>query len=224
MTYEQLKTHFNLDEKYIDSFLEFLISKNKIMNLTSITNKEEMIEKHIFDSLLISKKINFDDKVVLDVGSGGGFPGIPLAIMFPKSKFILLDSTEKKVNYLNEAIEYLNLHNVEAKCGRVEKLNEVERYDMVISRAFADLPIYLELVTYLVKVGGTIIALKGPKAEEELSRSKNAMQKLNLKLIDKQIDELPISHDKRINLIFKKIDKTNKKYPREYSLIKNKSL
>jgi len=224
MNYKTLSKYFNIDIDKINIFLNYLLKINKVMNLTAIKNKEEMIEKHIYDSLLISKVYDFNNKNVLDVGSGGGFPGIPLAILYPNSSFTLLDSTNKKINYLNDVINLLNLKNVKTICSRVEEIKDKEKYDAIISRAFAPLNIYLELVAYLCKVNGSIIALKGSKGEEELIVANNAINKLNLKLMDTQIEELIESKEKRINYIFKKIDKTNNKYPRIYKDIKKKPL
>lgn len=223
MTLNELKSEFKINIKSIDKFLNLLLEKNKVMNLTSITNKEEAIDKHIYDSLLITRVYDFNNKTILDVGSGGGFPGIPLAMLYPSSHFVLLDSTNKKVNYLNDVIKKLNLINCEAKCSRVEELDEKEKYDVIISRAFAPLPIYLELVAYLAKVNGDIIALKGSKANEELDESENALRLLNLSLNKIQATSL-YNKEKRINLIFKKNKKTDNKYPRSYSLIKKKHL
>ena len=203
MTYLDLKKTFKINTKLVDQFLDYLIATNEKMNLTAIKNKDEMIEKHIYDSLLISEVYDFNNKTVLDVGSGAGLPGIPLAILFPSAHFVLLDATQKKVNYLKEVIAKLKLKNVEVKCGRVESLNEKEKYDVIIARALADLPIYLELVTYLAKINGNIIALKGPNAHEELAKSKKAIQLLNLSLESTQNTNLP-NGDKRLNLIFKK--------------------
>ena len=180
MTYQELSKEFNINIKQVDKFLNCLLETNKKMNLTAIVDKEEMISKHIYDSLLISKAYDFKNKTILDVGSGGGFPGIPLAMLYPTSHFVLIDSTMKKVKYLQEVAKFLNLTNVEVKCARVEELNENEKYDVVIARALAELRIYLELVAYLCKVKGDIIALKGKNASEELRASENAIKKLNL--------------------------------------------
>ena len=180
MTYKELSKEFNINVKQVDKFLTYLLDTNKKMNLTAIVDKEEMISKHIYDSLLISKAFDFKNKKVLDVGSGGGFPGIPLAMLYPTSHFVLVDSTLKKVKYLDQVCKELNLTNVEVKCARVEELNEKEKYDVVIARALAELRIYLELVTYLAKVNGNIIALKGKNASEELKDADNAIKKLNL--------------------------------------------
>ncbi|MCQ2795112.1 MAG: 16S rRNA (guanine(527)-N(7))-methyltransferase RsmG [Bacilli bacterium] len=223
MTYQELEKEFNINAKQVDKFLTYLLETNKKMNLTAITNKEEMISKHIYDSLLISKAYDFKNKTILDVGSGGGFPGIPLAMLYPTSHFVLVDSTMKKVKYLDEVAKALNLTNVEVKCARVEELNEKEKYDVVIARALAELRIYLELVTYLVKVNGNVIALKGKNANDELAASDNAIKKLNLSLNKIQATAIPTG-EKRMNLIFTKIKSTDKSYPREFSQIKKRPL
>lgn len=223
MNLELLK-EFNVDEKLIEKFINNLLVWNEKLNLTTITNIDEIIIKHIYDSLLITKVFDFKNKVVLDVGSGGGFPGIPLAIKYPKSKFVLLDSTNKKINYLNETIKNLGLKNVSTLCCRVEEIKEIEKYDVIISRALASLPIYLELVTKLVKINGNIIALKGANGENELLESSNAIKKLSLKLINTQKEKLPIINQERINFIFEKEKKTISIYPRLYKDIKKNHL
>lgn len=223
MTYQELEKEFNINTKQVDKFLTYLLETNKKMNLTAITNKEEMLSKHIYDSLLISKVYDFKNKTILDVGSGGGFPGIPLAMLYPTSHFVLVDSTMKKVKYLDEVAKALNLTNVEVKCARVEELNEKEKYDVVIARALSELRIYLELVTYLVKVNGNVIALKGKNANEELAASDNAIKKLNLSLNKIQAAAIPTG-EKRMNLVFTKIKSTDKQYPREFSQIKKRPL
>lgn len=223
MTYKELEKEFNINTKQVDKFLTYLLETNKKMNLTAITDKEEMISKHIYDSLLISKVYDFKNKTILDVGSGGGFPGIPLAMLYPTSHFVLVDSTMKKVKYLDEVTKALNLTNVEVKCARVEELNEKEKYDVAIARALSELRIYLELVTYLVKVNGNVIALKGKNANDELAASDNAIKKLNLSLNKIQAAAIPTG-EKRMNLIFAKIKSTDKQYPREFSQIKKRPL
>ena len=223
MTYQELAKEFNINTKQVDKFLNYLLETNKNMNLTAITNKEEMISKHIYDSLLISKAYDFKNKTILDVGSGGGFPGIPLAMLYPTAHFVLLDSTMKKVKYLDQVAKHLNLTNVEVKCARVEELNEIGKYDVVIARALAELRIYLELVTHLVKVKGNVIALKGKNASEELAVSDNAIKKLNLSLTKIQAALIP-SGEKRMNFIFTKNKSTDKHYPREFSQIKKRPL
>ena len=223
MTYKELSKEFNINVKQVDKFLTYLLDTNKKMNLTAITDNEEMISKHIYDSLLISKVFDFKNKTVLDVGSGGGFPGIPLAMLYPTSHFVLVDSTSKKVKYLDEVRKELNLTNVEVKCARVEELNEKEKYDVVIARALAELRIYLELVTYLVKVNGNVIALKGKNASEELKDADNAIKKLNLSLNKIQSASIP-SGEKRMNFVFTKMKSTDQKYPRSFSDIKKRPL
>lgn len=224
MTYEELAQYFPINKELFDSYLTFLIETNKKINLTSIVDKSEMILKHLYDSLLISKIYDFNNKNVLDVGSGGGFPGIPLAIMFPNARFVLMEPTHKKANFLNDTIKLLGLKNVEVVIARAEEYKNHEQYDAVISRALADLPIYLELVAHLTKINGNIIALKGSKGNEELYRAKNAIHILNLALIQKQEESLPKTNDKRINLVFIKLDRTNKRYPRLFAKIKKQPL
>ena len=216
MTYQDLKKEFkNLDVKLLDKFLNRLLEVNKIMNLTSITNKEDAIEKHLYDSLLVSKALSLDNKSILDVGSGGGFPGIPLASYYPNAHFTLLDSTKKKCDYLIETIKYLGLKNVKVKCARVEELKEKEQYDVIVARALADLSIYLELVSKLVKINGTILAMKGKKAKEELAKSRYAIKELSLKLVNENYFQTP-SKEERYILEFTKLKSTKKKYPRMY--------
>lgn len=223
MDYIALKKKFKINTKKVDTFLDYLIKVNQVMNLTAIKNKSEMIDKHIYDSLLISEVYDFSDQLVLDVGSGGGFPGIPLALLFPTAHFVLLDSTQKKVNYLNDVIKLLKLKNVEAKCARVEELYEKEKYDVIIARALSELNIYLELVAYLAKINGHIIALKGMKGPDEVKKAKVAIDKLSLVLEDEQITNLT-NKDKRYNYIFKKTKRTDSRYPRPYAEIKKKPL
>lgn len=224
MNYEELAKYFDIDKERLDSFLSFLLETNNHINLTSITDKSEMILKHLYDSLLITKIYDFRNKQILDVGSGGGFPGIPLAMMFPNAHFTLMEPIHKKAAFLKAAVNLLKLKNVDVVVARAEESKDKEKYDAVISRALADLPIYLELVTHLVKVGGHVIALKGSKGYDELNRSINAMRSLDLKLVKKQEESLPKTNDKRINLIFAKCSKTKKRYPRLYAEIKKSPL
>ncbi|MCQ2752850.1 MAG: 16S rRNA (guanine(527)-N(7))-methyltransferase RsmG [Bacilli bacterium] len=223
MDYQTLVKAFPLDTQLVDQFLTYLLKVNQVMNLTSITKKDEAIEKHVYDSLLISKAYDFSHQLVLDVGSGGGFPGIPLAILYPTAHFVLLDATKKKVNYLNDVIKLLKLTNVEAKCARIEELTNREHYDVVIARALSELRIYLELAAPFTKVNGHIIALKGAKANAELAASKEAIKKLDLTLEHIQNTSL-VNGEERINFIFRKLKKTNARYPRSFGEIKHHPL
>ena len=205
MNYKELKNEFNINIKLIDKFLNFLLETNKKFNLTAIKKKNEMIEKHVYDSLMITKIFNFENKIVLDVGSGGGFPGIPLAIFCSKTKFILIDANNKKINYLNKVIDLLQLKNVETICSRIENINKI-KYDVIISRALTKLVDYFKITAHLIKKNNYIIALKGKNGENELKNSNFFIKKLKLKLIFKQFFLLPNCKHNRINFIFKKIN------------------
>lgn len=201
-TYKQLKKDFNkIDINKVKKFISFLLKKNETMNLTAI-KKKDMLEKHIYDSLLITKVFDFSNKCILDVGSGGGFPGIPLAILYKNANFTLIDSINKKAKYLEEAINYLELKNVKVICNRVEKINN--KYDVIISRALAKLNKIILLTKHLINSNNILITLKGKNAFCELDDSKKILKKENIDLKLVQNENLP-NNDKRINFIFKKI-------------------
>lgn len=220
MTEEYLANEFKIDFKIVNKFLDFLLKKNQLINLTSITDRNEMLEKHVYDSLIVTKVYDFNHKKILDAGSGNGFPGILIAILFPNSRITLADSVFKKVSFLKEAIKILNLKNVDVIHCRVEELKENEKYDVVISRALAQLRIYLELVVHLVKINGQIIALKGKNFENELKQSKNTIKKLKLSLVS--IQKMPLNQNYHVNLIFNKNAQTE--IFRSFASIKKKSL
>lgn len=220
MTEEYLANEFKIDFKIVNKFLDFLLKKNQLINLTNITDRNEMLEKHVYDSLIVTKAYDFNYKKILDAGSGNGFPGILIAILFPNSRITLVDSVYKKISFLKEAIKILNLKNVDVIHCRVEELKENEKYDVVISRALAQLRIYLELVAHLVKINGQIIALKGKNFENELKQSEDTIKKLKLSLI--LIQKMPLNQNYHVNLIFNKNAQT--KIFRSFVSIKKKSL
>ncbi|MBP5301373.1 MAG: 16S rRNA (guanine(527)-N(7))-methyltransferase RsmG [Bacilli bacterium] len=202
MTYEDLTKNFkNLNLKKIKKFLNFLLETNKTINLTSIIDENEILDKHIYDSLLITKVYNFDNKIILDVGSGGGFPGIPLAIMYKNAHFVLIDSVYKKVNYLRKLVKLLNLKNVDVIWERVEKISG--KYDIIIARALAKLNKIVMLTKHLLNNNNVLIVLKSKQAFAELSDSQTILNKINLKLIKTQTEKL-FNGDERINFIFRK--------------------
>ena len=168
----------------LNKFYELLISWNQKMNLTRITEKEDVYLKHFYDSLTISKVIDLNQYLTLcDVGSGAGFPGIVLKICFPNLKITLLDSLQKRVNYLNEIIKDLNLKDIEAIHTRAEdyaKQNR-EKFDVVTARAVANLKILSELCIPMVKVSGSFIAMKA-NIEEEIENSTEIIKKLDSKI------------------------------------------
>lgn len=207
----------------LNKFYELLISWNQKMNLTRITEKEDVYLKHFYDSLTISKVIDLNQYLTLcDVGSGAGFPGIVLKICFPNLKITLLDSLQKRVNYLNEIIKDLNLKDIEAIHTRAEdyaKQNR-EKFDVVTARAVANLKILSELCIPMVKVSGSFIAMKA-NIEEEIENSTEIIKKLDSKIEKIETFYLPIEQSIRNIILIKKINKTNNIYPRRIEKIKS---
>jgi len=208
----------------LQKYYEVLITENKKYNLTTITKIDEVFTKHFLDSMLFTNEIVLEKQMLVDIGTGPGFPGIVLKIFYPHLKLTLIESNHKKVNFLNLLISELNLKNVQVVALRAEEyaLLNYEKFDLVVSRAVAYLDIILEIGVQLLKVNGWFILLKGPKAEEEILRSKKIDQKLNLVLEKKQILN-DIGFGTRVNLFYHKVDHTNKKYPRKYNVIKKES-
>lgn len=207
---EQIKSF----EKYMNLLLEW----NEKINLTAITQPEEIKLKHFVDSLTVLKYINDDDKVI-DIGTGAGFPGIPLKIMNKNTKITLLDSLNKRINFLNIVIEKLDLSNIQAIHGRAEEIarNKLyrEKYDVAVSRAVANLSTLTEYMLPFVKVGGKCICMKGANVNEELERAQNAIKELGGEI--ERVDNFYLSdNDNERNIIvIKKIKKTKSKYPRK---------
>lgn len=191
---------------------QMLIETNKKFNLTSIDDPKEIRIKHFEDSLTIKSYINKGMKV-LDIGSGAGFPGIPLRIE-KDFDLTLIDSVNKKVNFTNEVIEELKLEKAKAIHVRAEDYakDHREEFDMVISRAVANLSTLSEYALPFLKVGGIFIAMKGPKAEEEYEQAQNALKILGGELIN--IDTIDLYGNTRKNILIKKVRSTKKKYPR----------
>jgi len=217
-----LKLGFELNEKQVTQFLSYeslLVEWNKHMNLTGITDSEGIYDKHFADSLtcLLSNKVKDGDKII-DVGTGAGFPGMPLKIYNPSLKITLLDSLNKRINFLKAVADENSLSDIDFIHGRAEDFGQDlefrEQYDIVVSRAVAELPILLEFCTPFLKVGGYFIAQKGKKCDEEIRLAENALRTLNLE-IDEVISVETSSETKNHTLIvIKKIAPTDKKYPR----------
>lgn len=202
--------------------MDYLQEVNAHTNLTSITNPEEVKTKHFEDSLTVLEYIKDGDKV-LDVGSGGGFPGIPLSIE-KDIDLTLIDSVNKKVVFMNEVIEKLEIENAKAIHTRAEYYASASRetFDVVVSRAVANMATLSELCLPFVKVGGIFIALKGPKADEELENAANAIKVLGGEV--KKIDRLELGGNERVNIVVEKIHPTKLKYPRGKNLPKKDPL
>ena len=208
----------------LNQFYELLISWNQKMNLTRIIEKEDVYLKHFYDSLTLSKVIDLNQDLTLcDVGSGAGFPGIVLKICFPNLKITLLDSLQKRVNYLNEIIKELDLKNIEAIHTRAEdyaKQNR-EKFDIVTARAVANLKILSELCIPMVKVNGLFIAMKA-NIEKEIENSTEILKKLDSKIEKIETFYLPIENSIRNIIMIQKQKQTNNLYPRRIEKMKEK--
>ena len=215
-----------LTEKQLQKFRQYydmLIEKNKVMNLTAITEWEEVIDKHFIDSISLVKACDLSgEKYVLDLGCGAGFPGIPLKIAFPNLKIVLLDSLNKRILFLKDVIAELGLENIEALHGRAEdyarKPEYREQFDYCVSRAVANLTTLSEYCIPYVKQGGSFISYKSGKVKEEIKEVKTALFLLGGKMDDMISFELPETDMERNFVIIKKEKKTPKKYPRKAGL------
>lgn len=201
-------------------YYEMMIEKNKVMNLTAITDFDEVVKKHFVDSLSLVKAYDLTSPATLiDIGTGAGFPGIPLKIVFPDLKITLLDSLNKRVDFLQSVIDSLNLKGIDAFHGRAEDYarqeNFREKFDLCVSRAVANLSVLCEYCLPYVKMGGKFISYKSDKIEEELKEAEHAMNVLGGK-VKKQISfTLPDSDINRNLIVIEKHSKTPKQYPRK---------
>ena len=216
-------TDIMLDQ--LDKYYQILVEENEKYNLTAITDKESVYLKHFYDSLTLSKIINLDNQSLCDIGTGAGFPGMVLKIVFPKLKVTLVDATLKRCNFLKMVINELYLKDVEVINARAEEYSKTtrEKYDIVTSRAVAPLKHLLEYSIPLVKVGGTYIAMKSDLSKE-LDGISNYEQKLSLYNRKVLTFTLPIEESVRTLISYNKKDKTNSIYPRRYSEIKKKEI
>lgn len=215
------------DEQFLtlEKIMDLTLKTNELFNLTAITDKDEFMDKMIIDSALGLEDVDISNKKVIDVGTGAGFPGLVLSTLCPNADITLLDSTAKKINYLENSRKDLGL-NYKTVVARAEEyaLSHREEYDFAYARAVAPLNILLELIIPMLKVGGTFIAMKGPGAEEEIAASINAMKKLNCHLQKVRLDNLADSNESRSLIFIVKDKPTSNKYPRSYSDIKKKAL
>lgn len=213
----------SLSEEQISQFItyyEMLIEWNKVMNLTTITEFNEVIRKHFIDSLSIVKAMNMNESIkIIDIGTGAGFPGIPLKIAFPKLEIVLLDSLKKRVNFLNEVIEKLKLIKIYTIHGRAEDFsrdsNYREKFDLCVSRAVANLSSLSEYCIPYIKINGKFISYKSGKIEEELKASNKAVQILGGKIEEQVMFQLPDTDIERAFVIINKYKTTPNLYPRK---------
>lgn len=221
---EQLEVE--LTEQQLEQFktyYEMLIEKNKVMNLTAITEKDEVIDKHFIDSISLNKAVDTTKPLkILDLGTGAGFPGIPLKIAYPNLTITLLDSLNKRIKFLQEVIEELGLQEIEGIHGRAEDFAKQqgyrEQYDLCVSRAVANLATLSEYCLPYVKEGGCFISYKSGAVEEEVNQSKEAITELGGRIKEVIAFTLPKTDIERTFVVIEKVKKTPKKYPRKAGL------
>lgn len=221
------KINIDLSDKQVNQFItyyELLVEKNKVMNLTAITEYEEVVIKHFVDSVLVSNVKDFCNiDNIIDVGTGAGFPGIPLKIIYPNVKITLLDSLNKRINFLKDVIDIIGLKEVECIHGRAEDFghNEQyrEKYDICVSRAVANLSTLSEYCMPFIRVGGDFISYKASDIDDEIKSAENAIRKLGGRVETKRTVYLPTLQEnnniERNFVIINKVSEMNKKYPRK---------
>ncbi len=220
MEENQVRGKLRRYQEYMDGLLEW----NKKVNLTSITNPQEFITKHYLDSLTVADSYELEDaETIIDIGTGGGFPGVPLAIFFPDKQFVLVDSLEKRLKIIDALCQDCQIKNVRTVHGRAEELAHKkefrEKFDVCVSRAVGNLSTLSEYCLPFVAVGGTFIAFKGPDGEEEATEAEGAIMKLGGALSgieEAEIDTLPEEEALHHTLVYiEKEERTAKQYPRK---------
>lgn len=224
------ESHLSLSDtqaEQLDLYMELLLEWNQKMNLTGITEPEEVYVKHFIDSLSVLQKDWIPEEAkVIDVGSGAGFPGLPLAIVRPDLTVVYADSLQKRLRFINEVIEKLNIKQNILVHGRAEDLGRDkahrEQYDLAVARAVAPMAILAEYTLPFVKPGGSLIAWKGPKASEEIREAEAAIRKLGGKT--NEVFSLTVQDMERVLVRVDKIKPTPARYPRKPRAIKDKPL
>lgn len=225
---ENLNFDIEMYDKYV-KYMNMIKEWNEKINLTAITDEDEIIKKHFIDSIKCYRFTEFKNlKSIIDIGTGAGFPGIPIKIADSSKKVMLLDSLNKRINFLNEVIGQLNLKDIDTIHSRAEdlarKVEYREKFDAAVSRAVANMSVLSELCIPYVKVGGYFIAMKGPAVEAEIEESRNAIGMLGgkiEKIIPVDIEETELKHN---IVIVKKIKSTPAAYPRKAGIITKKPL
>lgn len=208
-----------------EKYYQFLVEENKKYNLTSITEEDDVIFKHFLDSVLPEKLIDKNAKCV-DVGSGAGFPAIPLKIVRPDVEICMVDSLQKRVNFLNQTINLIKLENITVFHARVEDfaIKNSEKFDYALSRAVAQVPTLAEYLIPLVKVNGKVIMYKSQKVEEELMAGEKAIKELGGQVVQVKKMNIEEIEAERNFIVIKKVQKTPQKYPRGKNLPKIKPI
>lgn len=222
---EVSKYNINLNDEMLnklEGYFSFLVSYNAHTNLTAITEKDEVYIKHFLDSMLLAKSYDISNKTLCDVGAGAGFPSVPCAIIDSTLSVDIVDSLNKRINFLNELVEKINLNNVKAFHSRAEEWANTKReyYDITSARAVARLNILAELCLPLVKVGGVFIAMKSKDYAEELKEAEKAIVTLGGKVEEVKHFSLPYDMGDRYIIIIRKVKECPKKYPRAFAKIK----
>ena len=210
-----------------ETYYDMLIERNKVMNLTAITEFDEVMDKHFLDSVYLFRSIELKaDYKLIDIGTGAGFPGIPLKIVFPELKITLLDSLNKRVGFLNDVIDELNLNDIEAIHGRAEDIARDKAYrasyDIAVSRAVANLSTLSEYCLPFVKIGGKFVSYKSGDCADEVDNAKAAIHLLGGKI--NKIDEFSYSNNYRSFIVIDKVMNTINKDPRKAGLPSKKPL
>ena len=226
---KKLNIEFNNEQiQKFNAYYELLIEWNNKINLTTITEYDDVVSKHFIDSILICGFIDLSGKKIIDIGTGGGFPGIPVKIISPDTDIVLLDSLNKRVNFLNEVISELKLEKIEAIHGRAEDLahdkNLRGKFDYSISRAVANLSTLSELCIPFLKKGGTFISYKSENTDEEIKDAESAIKILGSKIERVEESIIPGNDIKRRFIVIKNIKQVDNRYPRKAGIPKKDPL
>jgi len=205
-------------QQQFESYYRLLNEWNQVMNLTSITDKDAVYIKHFLDSLSLSQVVMFQNQSLLDVGSGAGFPGLPLKIVFPNLEITVVEATHKRVRFMQEVVRVCGLEDVDIVHSRIEDFKSYDQFDVVTARAVAPLPILLEWCLPFTKVGGVFLAMKGPNLDEEMNQSETILNLLDGVLKETKLFKLG---DSQRNLMqYQKTKKNPKGFPRPYGKLK----
>ncbi|WP_409967107.1 16S rRNA (guanine(527)-N(7))-methyltransferase RsmG [Bengtsoniella intestinalis] len=210
----------------LQQYAALLVEQNKVMNLTGITEPKEVATLHFLDCLALTKLVDFSEKNVVDVGTGAGFPGIPLAIAVPTADITLLDALQKRIGFLQTVCQQVNIENTTCVHGRAEEFAKDHRasFDIATSRAVASLPMLAEFSLPLIKEGGLFLAMKAVDSDEEISAAKSALETLGGQ-VESVVDyTIPCTQIRHRAVLIRKVSQTPEKYPRAFAKIKKTPL